>query len=212
MRVNSDLWDLTRPIEQDASLDIITKKNEEGLELLRHDAAHVLAEAVKELYPEAQITIGPAIDNGFYYDIFREESFSLEDLEKIEARMREIVGRDEPITREVWNRDDAVNFFREIGEEFKWEWVSIPHIYGVPFYVYAYAFGQLLVLALYQQYTVEGESFKPRFQNILAAGGSAAPMDVLNQAGIDISTEEFWQGGFDLLEKRLTDLEASVQS
>lgn len=119
VRVNSDLWDLTRPIEQDASLDIITKKNEEGLELLRHDAAHVLAEAVKELYPEAQITIGPAIDNGFYYDIFREESFSLEDLEKIEARMREIVGRDEPITREVWNRDDAVKFFRDIGEEFK---------------------------------------------------------------------------------------------
>ncbi len=119
VRVNSDLWDLTRPIEQDASLDIITKKNEEGLELLRHDAAHVLAEAVKELYPEAQITIGPAIDNGFYYDIFREESFSLEDLDKIEARMREIVARDEPISREVWNRDEAVKFFRGIGEEFK---------------------------------------------------------------------------------------------
>ena len=121
VRVDTELWDLTRPIEKDASLQIITKKHDDGLELLRHDAAHVLAEAVKELYPECQITIGPAIENGFYYDIYREESFCLDDLEKIEARMKEIVARDEAITREVWNRDDAVKLFRDMGEEFKAE-------------------------------------------------------------------------------------------
>ncbi len=98
-----------------------------------------------------------------------------------------------------------------IAEEFKWEWVSIPHIYGVPFYVYAYAFGQLLVLALYRQYQVEGEDFKPRFLAILSAGGSAAPMEVLGRAGIDVSTEAFWQGGFDLLEEMLSQLEDIAQ-
>jgi oligoendopeptidase F len=95
----------------------------------------------------------------------------------------------------------------EVSEEFRWEWVSIPHIYDRPFYVYAYAFGQLLVLALYQQFQSEGESFKPRYLKILAAGGSASPADVLTEAGIDISREEFWQGGFDVLSAMLDKLE-----
>lgn len=95
----------------------------------------------------------------------------------------------------------------EISDEFRWEWVSIPHIYQVPFYVYAYAFGQLLVFALYQQYKVEGEAFKPRFTRILAAGGSKAPVQVLTEAGIDISKAEFWQGGFDVIARLVDQLE-----
>ncbi|HSF80191.1 MAG TPA: M3 family oligoendopeptidase [Anaerolineales bacterium] len=96
----------------------------------------------------------------------------------------------------------------EIGEEFKWEWVSIPHIYQVPFYVYAYTFGQLLVLALYKQFQEEGEAFKPRYIKILSAGGSEAPVKVLAEAGIDVSQDSFWQGGFDVLEDLLSQLEA----
>ncbi len=96
----------------------------------------------------------------------------------------------------------------EVRDEFRWEWVSIPHIYQVPFYVYAYAFGQLLVLSLYQQYKAEGESFKPRYLKILAAGGSDAPMRVLSEAGVDITREAFWQGGFDVIGGLLTQLEA----
>ncbi len=95
----------------------------------------------------------------------------------------------------------------EVGDEFKWEWVSIPHIYHTPFYVYAYAFGQLLVLALYQQYRAEGESFKPRYVKILSAGGSRAPAEICAEAGIDIRSEKFWQGGFDVLAKLVDELE-----
>src|SRR5271157_5530594 len=95
----------------------------------------------------------------------------------------------------------------EVSEEFKWEWVSIPHIYGVPFYVYAYAFGQLLVLALYQQYKAEGESFKPRYRKILSAGGSEAPVKILAEAGIDIRSGAFWQGGFDVITALIDQLE-----
>jgi oligoendopeptidase F len=95
----------------------------------------------------------------------------------------------------------------DIGEEFRWEWVSIPHIYHVPFYVYAYAFGKLLVLSLYKQYKKEGESFKPRYINILSTGGSRAPMDVLSESGIDIRQESFWQGGFDVVEGLVRQLE-----
>jgi len=87
----------------------------------------------------------------------------------------------------------------EVSAEFGWEWVSIPHIYHVPFYVYAYAFGQLLVLSLYQQYKEEGEAFKPRFIKILAAGGSDAPVRILAEAGIDVYDARFWQGGFDVI-------------
>ncbi|MFW5713993.1 MAG: M3 family oligoendopeptidase [Brevefilum sp.] len=94
-----------------------------------------------------------------------------------------------------------------IPEEFRWEWIMVPHIYGVPFYVYAYAFGQLLVLSLYKQYQEEGESFKPRYMKILAAGGSIAPMDLLRDAGLDASKAEFWQGGFDVIDEMVTALE-----
>ncbi|MBN2044702.1 MAG: M3 family oligoendopeptidase [Anaerolineales bacterium] len=94
-----------------------------------------------------------------------------------------------------------------IGEEFRWEWVSIPHIYHWPFYVYAYSFGQLLVLALYQQYKQEGEPFIPRYLEILAAGGSMAPVEILDRAGVDVRKPEFWQGGFDVLSRMVDDLE-----
>ncbi|MEO0575616.1 MAG: threonine--tRNA ligase [Pseudomonadota bacterium] len=112
-------FDLTREIDGDASVAIVTRDSDEGLELLRHDAAHVLAEAVKELYPETQVTIGPAIDDGFYYDFARETPFTPDDLEIIEKRMHEIVKRDEALIREEWSRNDAVDFFRKAGEEYK---------------------------------------------------------------------------------------------
>jgi len=121
VRVDGQLTDLGVLIEADAEVAIVTGADADGLELLRHDAAHVMAEAVKELYPETQVTIGPAIENGFYYDFAREQAFAPEDLERIEARMHEIVARDEAIQREVWDRDDAVAFFRELGETYKAE-------------------------------------------------------------------------------------------
>ncbi len=124
VRVDEELWDLTRPIETHATIEIVTRDSDEGLELLRHDAAHVMAEAVKELWPETQVTIGPAIENGFYYDFARDEPFTTEDLAVIEERMREIVGRDEEIEREVWQRDEAVRFFRDQGEEYKAEIIA----------------------------------------------------------------------------------------
>ena len=95
----------------------------------------------------------------------------------------------------------------ELSDEFKWEWVSIPHIYHTPFYVYAYAFGQLLVFSLYQQYKAEGESFKPKYLKILSAGGSEAPEKILSEAGIDIRSAKFWQGGFDVLNNMVNELE-----
>jgi len=95
----------------------------------------------------------------------------------------------------------------ELSDEFKWEWVSIPHIYHTPFYVYAYAFGQLLVFSLYQQFKAEGESFKPKYLKILSAGGSEAPEKILSDAGIDIRSVKFWQGGFDVLSKMVDELE-----
>jgi threonyl-tRNA synthetase len=119
VRVDGTATDLLAPIENDASIGIITSKDEEALELLRHDCAHVMAEAVKELYPETQVTIGPSIENGFYYDFSREEPFTPEDLEKIETRMHDIVKRDEAIIREEWDRAKAVQFFRDAGEHYK---------------------------------------------------------------------------------------------
>ena len=118
-RVNGALWDLNREIEADAELTIVTAKDAEGLEVLRHDAAHVLAQAAKELWPDIQVTIGPVIEDGFYYDFARDEPFTPADLERMERRMREIVDRDEPIARKVWRRDDAINFYEEIGETYK---------------------------------------------------------------------------------------------
>jgi oligoendopeptidase F len=95
----------------------------------------------------------------------------------------------------------------ELSDEFKWEWISIPHIYHTPFYVYAYAFGQLLVFSLYQQFKAEGESFKPKYLKILSAGGSEAPEKILSEAGIDIRSAQFWQGGFDVLNRMVDELE-----
>jgi threonyl-tRNA synthetase len=120
-------WDLFRPIEQDARIRIITRKDPEALELIRHDAAHLLAMAVQDLFPGTQVTIGPAIEDGFYYDFARAEPFTLEDLPRIEARMHEIVKEARPTRREVWPRDKAVTHFKEIGEQYKAELIaSIP--------------------------------------------------------------------------------------
>ncbi|TXI22864.1 MAG: TGS domain-containing protein, partial [Roseateles sp.] len=110
-KVNGQLVDLSYPITQDVQLSIVTDKDADGLELIRHSTAHLLAYAVKELFPEAQVTIGPVIDNGFYYDFSYKRPFTPEDLERIEARMRELAARDEAVTREVWDRDYAVKFF-----------------------------------------------------------------------------------------------------
>jgi len=127
IRIDGELRDLSAVIDSDSDIEIVTRKHDDALELLRHDAAHVMAEAVKELYPEVQITIGPVIEDGFFYDFSRAEPFTPEDLEKIEARMGEIVDRDEPIAREVWDRDAAVRFFNEMGEHYKAEIIaSIP--------------------------------------------------------------------------------------
>ncbi|MEM1401871.1 MAG: threonine--tRNA ligase [Pseudomonadota bacterium] len=120
-KVNGELVDTSFLIQSDAEVAIITAKSEEALELIRHDAAHVMAQAVQELYPGTQVTIGPAIEDGFYYDFARDEPFTPADLEKIEDRMREIVGRDLPIEREVWNREEAKRLFGDIGEAYKVE-------------------------------------------------------------------------------------------
>ncbi|WP_019645051.1 threonine--tRNA ligase [Novispirillum itersonii] len=119
--VDGDMWDLTRVIDRDAKVSIVTAKDDAALELLRHDAAHIMAQAVQELYPGTQVTIGPAIENGFYYDFARDEPFSTDDLEKIEARMRDIVDRKLEIVREVWDRNDAIAHFEGIGEKYKAE-------------------------------------------------------------------------------------------
>ncbi len=121
VKIDGELRDLMRPIEQDAKVEIVTRKSEEALELIRHDTAHVMAEAVQELFPNTQVTIGPAVENGFYYDFAREEPFKLEDLEKIDAKMREIIARDAPLVREVWDRAEAISFFESKGEKYKAE-------------------------------------------------------------------------------------------
>jgi threonyl-tRNA synthetase len=119
--------DLAHTIEDDSTIEIVTRDSETGLQLLRHDCAHVLAEAVQELFPGTQITFGPAIEDGFYYDFHRAKPFTPEDFEAIEKRMAEIVDRDEEISREVWTREDAVKYFEEAGETFKAE-----HVAGLP--------------------------------------------------------------------------------
>src|SRR5690606_25201275 len=124
VKVNGELRDLARPIETDAKVEIVTRNREDALELLRHDAAHVLAEAAKELYPDVQVTFGPATADGFYYDFARDEPFTPEDLEKIEQRMHEIVERDETITREVWDRNEAIRHFNDLGGEHEAEHIA----------------------------------------------------------------------------------------
>jgi threonyl-tRNA synthetase len=134
-RLDGALIDLSHVIETDATLAMVTAKDDDALALIRHDCAHVLAEAVLELYPETQVTIGPSIDNGFYYDFYREAPFSADDLAAIETRMHAIVDRDEAITREVWTRDEAVAFYRKNDEPFKVELVdAIPANETVTFY------------------------------------------------------------------------------
>ena len=121
MRVDGALQDLSRPIEHDADVVFVTRRDPDALGLIRHDAAHVLAEAVQSLYPGTQVTIGPSIENGFYYDFARNEPFTPEDFPRIEAKMREIVARNAPFEREVWDRDDAIRFFEQRGEAYKAE-------------------------------------------------------------------------------------------
>ncbi|MDJ0981727.1 MAG: threonine--tRNA ligase [Kiloniellales bacterium] len=122
--VDGALRDLAREIDQDAAVEIVTRGHAETLQLLRHDCAHVLAEAVQELYPGTQVTFGPATEDGFYYDFARAEPFTPEDLEQIEARMHEIVDRDETIEREVWDRHRAIRHFEDIGEKYKAEHIA----------------------------------------------------------------------------------------
>jgi len=127
MEVDGDLKDLSHQITKDAKVRIITPKDKEGLEVIRHDAAHILAMAVQELFPGTQVTIGPVIDNGFYYDFARKEPFTSDDLNKIEKRMAEIIDRDVKTKREVWKRDQAIKHFKKIGEKYKAEIIeSIP--------------------------------------------------------------------------------------
>ena len=124
IKVNGKLQDLATPIASDADIDIITAKSPEGLDIIRHTCSHVMAQAVQELYPETQVTIGPAIENGFYYDFAREKPFTPADLEAIEKRMAEIVDRDEPVMREEKSREDAIAFFKNKGEKYKVELIE----------------------------------------------------------------------------------------
>ena len=120
-RIDGEMLDLNREIPGDCNFSIVTAKDEDALELLRHDAAHVLAQAVQELFPGTQVTIGPAIENGFYYDFARDEPFSTDDFEAIEKRMAEIVDQDLPIERQIWDRAEAIAHFKSIGEIYKAE-------------------------------------------------------------------------------------------
>ncbi len=133
--VNEELKDLSFVIDEDCSIKIFTSKDKEGLETIRHDTAHITAMAVQELFPGTQVTIGPIIENGFYYDFSRKEPFTEDDLNKIENKMKEIVDRDLPTTREVWNRDKAISHFKKKGEIYKAEIIeSIPQGEDVSIY------------------------------------------------------------------------------
>ena len=127
IRINNELKDLSSVVTDDCKISIVTIEDPDALELLRHDAAHIMAQAVQELFPGTQVTIGPVIENGFYFDFSRKEPFTKNDLKKIEKKMEEIVDRDEKTYREVWKRDDAIKHFSKIGEKYKAEIIkSIP--------------------------------------------------------------------------------------
>ena len=127
MSVDGEQKDLSFNIEKDSTVKIFTSKDREGVETIRHDTAHILAMAVQEIFPGTQVTIGPVIDNGFYYDFARKEPFTQDDLDKIEKRMKEIVDRDEETRREVWERNKAADHFKKKGEIYKSEIIeSIP--------------------------------------------------------------------------------------
>lgn len=133
--VNDELWDLNRPIMENAKVRIVTPSDEECLEIIRHDAAHILAMAAKELFPDLQVTIGPAIKDGFYYDFAKDTPFSVDDLGALEKKMHEIVKRNVEFEREIWSRDDAVSYFKSIGEHYKAEIIaSIPQKEDVSIY------------------------------------------------------------------------------
>ena len=135
VNINGTPADLSTPITTDAAVDVVTSKSQQGLDILRHTCSHVMAQAVKELYPDAQVTIGPAVENGFYYDFARETPFTPADLEKIEKRMAEIVDRDERIVREEKSREDAIKFFRDKGEKYKVELIEdLPEGATISFY------------------------------------------------------------------------------
>src|SRR6266550_2062029 len=124
MAVDGRLADLADPIEHDAKIEIVTREDPRALELIRHDCAHVLAEAVQTLWPGTQVTIGPVIENGFYYDFFRNQPFTPEDFPAIEAKMREIIAKNRPFTKEIWDREHAKRVFRDKGELFKVELID----------------------------------------------------------------------------------------
>ena len=127
MSVNGQLKDLSETIENDCNVKIFTNNDKEGLETIRHDTAHILAMAVQELFPGTQVTIGPVIEDGFYYDFSRKEPFTEEDLVRIEARMKEIVERDEVTKKEIWERNKAISHFKSKGEIYKAEIIE-----GIP--------------------------------------------------------------------------------
>jgi threonyl-tRNA synthetase len=124
MALDGTVADLDDPIERDSKIEFLNRDDPRALELIRHDAAHVLAEAVQSLWPGTQVTIGPVIENGFYYDFFRNQPFTLEDLPVIEKKMKEIIARDKPFTKEIWSREQAKNTFRDKGEAFKVELID----------------------------------------------------------------------------------------
>src|SRR5688500_732345 len=135
LAIDGELRDLSDPLNKAGNVEIVTRDDPRALELIRHDAAHVMAEAVQELWPGTQVTIGPVIENGFYYDFSRNEPFTLDDLPKIEAKMREIIARNAPFTVEEWDRDRAKQVFRDKGEAFKVELVdAIPEDQALKIY------------------------------------------------------------------------------
>ena len=121
MSVNGELKDLSHEITKNSKVKIITQNDKEGIEVIRHDAAHIMAMAVQQLFPGTQVTIGPVIENGFYYDFARKEPFTSDDLLKIETRMSEIIDQDVKTKREVWERKKAITHFKKIGEKYKAE-------------------------------------------------------------------------------------------
>src|ERR1700716_4153537 len=134
-RVNGKLVDTSYRLVSDADVAIVTDKDKDGLEVIRHSTAHLLAHAVKELFPDAQVTIGPVIEDGFYYDFAYKRPFTPEDLAAIEKRMAELAKKDIPVAREEWNRDEAVKFFNSIGEKYKAEIIgAIPAEEGISLY------------------------------------------------------------------------------
>jgi oligoendopeptidase F len=155
---------------------------------LRRD---ILARSVDDVYATAM--------RQAYFVLFEREAHAL---------IEEGVTTEELSKRYLANLEEQFGDAVELSDEFRWEWVSIPHIYQVPFYCYAYSFGQLLVLALYRQFQAEGESFVPKYLKILAYGGSTSPADILEEAGVDMTSAEFWQGGFDVIADMIEELEA----